>query len=185
MVTEHENTPSAPAQRRVFNGWARSMAIGSVALVALGGLGLAAARSDALGESSGRFGMGGGHHMRHGGERGGLGFGERRLERILEEIDATPEQAEQVKTIVTAARSDLMPMVADFRGAHDDIAALLSAPTIDRAAAEKLRSERIAKVDAASKRLTAAILDAAAILTPEQRTELAERFQERRGRGRW
>ena len=181
MVIEHENTPSAPAQRSYFNGWGRSVAVGSVALVALGGLGLAAARSDNMGESGGRFGMGGHHMMR--GERGG--FMERGLERMLEQINATPEQSEQLKTIVAAARTDLMPMVQDFRGAHEDIAALLSAPTIDRAAAEKLRSERIAKVDAASKRLTAAILDAAAILTPEQRTQLAQRFQEHRGRGRW
>jgi Spy/CpxP family protein refolding chaperone len=33
--------------------------------------------------------------------------------------------------------------------------------------------------------MTAALLDAAEVLTPEQRAELAKHFSERKGRGRW
>jgi len=61
---------------------------------------------------------------------------------------------------------------------------LLAAPTIDRAAIEKLRAEQITLADASSKRMTQALADAGEVLNPEQRKKLAERMQkmgERRG----
>ena len=64
---------------------------------------------------------------------------------------------------------------------------LLAEPTVDRAAIEALRAEQVARADAASKRLARALGDAAEVLTPEQRKQLAERIEEmreRRGRGR-
>ena len=118
--------------------------------------------------------------MRH-----GMKFGERRMERMLDEIDATPEQAEKLKTIFASVRKDMRPMFEDMRDTREDIADLLAAPTVDRAAAEKLRAERVAAIDETSRKLTAAILDAAEVLTPEQRKQLVEHFEERHGPGRW
>ena len=50
---------------------------------------------------------------------------------------------------------------------------------------EELRAERVPAIDEASRKMTAAILDAAEVLTPEQRKELVEHFEERGGHGRW
>ena len=56
---------------------------------------------------------------------------------------------------------------------------LLSAPTIDRAAIERLRAEQIQGADAVSKRMAQAFADAAEVLTPDQRKKVAERMQKR------
>ncbi len=76
-------------------------------------------------------------------------------------------------------------MARELRGTREEVAKIIGAPTIDRAAAEKLRSERIATLDEASKKAMTALLDAADVLTPEQRAKLLEHFKERRSHGRW
>jgi periplasmic protein CpxP/Spy len=165
-------------------GWVRSAVIGGLAVAALAVAGLAAATSSEFGNNYGfgRFGMGG--HMMHA-HMGGLGFGERGMAHVLEEIDATQEQEERLWAIIDSARSDMRPMTREFRDTREAIADILAAPTIDRAAAEKLRSERVASIDAASRRMTTALIDAAEVLTPEQRAKLVERFKERGWHGRW
>ena len=66
------------------------------------------------------------------------------------------------------------------------MAALRGAPTIDKAAVEALRAKRIAEVDEASKKAVAAVIEAAEVLTPEQRAKLVEDMKDRHeGRGRW
>ena len=57
--------------------------------------------------------------------------------------------------------------------------AITSAPTIDRAAMERLRAEQVALADSVSKRITQAFADAAEVLTPEQRQKVAGRLTER------
>jgi hypothetical protein len=54
---------------------------------------------------------------------------------------------------------------------------LLRAPTVDRAAVEKLRAEQVAKFDAKSKSMVGMILDSADQLTPDQRSKLADRAE--------
>lgn len=109
------------------------------------------------------------------------GFAEHRLERMLESVDATREQEDRLWTIIDDARADLRPVGREFRDTRDEIAKLLAAPAIDRAAVEKLRADRIATADTASKRATEALLAAAEVLTPEQRAELAKRLEDRHG----
>ena len=63
---------------------------------------------------------------------------------------------------------------------------LLLVPTIDRAAIEKLRQERIAAADAASKEVTTALIEVAEILSVEQRKMLDQRVEQFRSmRKRW
>ena len=64
----------------------------------------------------------------------------------------------------------------------------MRAPTIDRAAVEKLRADQIAAFDAKSKKVVGAALDAAGQLTPEQRAKLVQQAEDRmdhRGWGGW
>jgi Spy/CpxP family protein refolding chaperone len=136
----------------------------------------------------GPFGHGPGfgpHHMGRFGHRFGGGppdpaFIQDRADRMVRhlavEVDATPEQLEKLRAIVKAALNDLLPLRERTMTAHQQARTLMLQPTVDRAAIEKLRAERIADADAASKRLVQAIGDAAEVLTPEQRTKLNELF---------
>jgi Spy/CpxP family protein refolding chaperone len=104
---------------------------------------------------------------------------------MLDQIDATPEQEDKLWEIIDNTRSELRPTFREFRETREQIAGILGAPTIDRAALEKLRSDRIATIDATSRKVTDALVQAAEVLTPEQRAKLVEHFKERDGHGRW
>ncbi len=147
-------------------GLAAVIAIGAGAAIAQGGWGPG--------------GMGGfGGHM-------GARFAEHRFEKVMDEIGASAEQQDKIFAIVDRTRAELRPMGREFRGMREEVAALLTAPTIDRAAVEALRAKRIAEVDEASKKAVAAVIEAAEVLTPEQRAKLAAEMKDRHeGRGRW
>lgn len=200
------NTRERNEQASVETGfawsWQRALALGAAVVAVTAGLGLATAQGE---ESSNRFGWSerGSHMMqmagwRHGddGERGGgwgrhgggMGMGMGGMMRVMDEIDATPEQQKKLFAIFDGVRGEMRDTMIDFRSTRGEVMELLSAPQIDRAAAEKLRAERVAAMDEASKTMTNALIEAAEVLTPEQRTKLAELIEERgmrHGRGRW
>lgn len=168
--------------------WGKRIAIVGIAIAALASAGVAGALSQDY-ERMQRFGMGWGGggpgmHMQAN-FRHGMGFGGHRFERMLEEIDATPEQEEKLEAIMDKLHDDVRPIMRGFRDTRDDVAKLLGAGTIDREAAEKLRAERVAAADEASRKLTTALLDAAEVLTAEQRAELVEHFEDRGWHRRW
>ena len=150
-----------------------ALIVGGTLAVLIVGAGVAAATGNG-------FGRGFGGHPHWGG-----GFMEYGIERALDEVDATPEQTEKIWKIIDAARAEMRPVARGFRDSREQVMELLGATTVDRAAAEKLRAERIAAADEASRRMTTAILDIAEVLTPEQRAELAEHIKDRGGHRRW
>lgn len=106
---------------------------------------------------------------------------EHMTDRLAGEVSATPEQREKLTTIAKSAAHDMLPMRDAIRQAHIRARDLLAAPSIDRDAIEKLRSEESANFDTVSKRLSAALADAAEVLTPDQRRELEKRMPLREG----
>jgi Spy/CpxP family protein refolding chaperone len=153
---------------------------------------VAAAAGFAGSYASKSFGMGPfGHHAAMGGPMGAAAdpakmdeHVERMVKHFAVETDATPEQREKLGTIAKDLARDMAPLREKLRTARTQGMALLAAPTIDRAAIEKLRAEQITLADASSKRMTQALADAGEVLNPEQRKKLAERMQkmgERRG----
>lgn len=167
-----DHDPNEPP--RAGSSWTVKSVTVAVAAVVLAGAGVAIARGAGWGPGDG-WGPGGmGHRMM-------AGFAERRMEHVMDEIDATDEQQDRIWAIIDAARAELRPVGRDFRDSREEIVKLLGEPTIDRAAAEALRAERIAALDEASKKATAALLDAAEVLTPQQRAKLVEHYEERRG----
>lgn len=102
------------------------------------------------------------------------------------EIDATPEQEAQIVALLTPVALNMKEKRGEMRATGEELHALLSAPTIDRAAVEELRVEKLAEADEISKEWVDAIVDVAMVLTAEQRKVVDERIEQFRSmRGGW
>jgi protein CpxP len=186
-MNERPATETAAATEPKRASWTRRIVLAGTVLAGLVAAGAVAAGGMGRGMGDEEGGWGGG--WRHGGfghhgHRGGperVGF---MVDRALNFVDASPEQTQKVKAIVDQAMTDMRAMREEMQGTREEALALLKAPTIDRAAAEKLRAERMAAMDERSKKMVAAMLDIAETLTPEQRAKLATEIEDMRQRRR-
>jgi Spy/CpxP family protein refolding chaperone len=167
--------PSSPAPRR----GRRALAIATVAVVS--------AASGALATKAISQGFGHGGFMRHGLMGGPFdpARAEERAEKMVKhlaiEVDASKEQQDRLTVIAKALAKEVGPLRDRMQAARQQGRELLTAPTIDKAAIERLRAEQLANADAISKRLTQALGEAAEVLTAEQRKKLSDRFPPFRG----
>jgi Spy/CpxP family protein refolding chaperone len=117
----------------------------------------------------------------HAMHRGGHDFGGFPMQgRLLKEAGVTDAQRAQLKQIFEAAQNDLKGQRETGRQLHERMEALFTAPTVDANAVEQLRQQIAAQHEVASKRLTLAMIDASRVLTPEQRTKIAELKKQQR-----
>lgn len=129
-----------------------------------------------------------GHGPWQGGHGPRLGMVQFFVRGALENVGATSDQETKVHDIIATAYQKIDPSEAKHDEMRKQVLDILRAPTIDRAAAETLRAQKIADMDAKSKVIVGAALDAAAQLTPEQRVKLAQNAQhmaEHDGWHRW
>jgi Spy/CpxP family protein refolding chaperone len=138
------------------------------------------------GSASAGWGWGpGGRFGNHGGMGAPLDPAEvqERVERMVAhlaiEIDATDEQKAKLTTIFVSAANDLMPIRAELMASRQagELVGLLTAPTVDRAAIESFRADKMSLAEQASRRIAQALGEAAEVLTPEQRAEIGERIK--------
>ena len=106
---------------------------------------------------------------------------DRGIRHVAIELDATKEQEDKLRAIARAAVKDLLPLREKAQAARQRAAALLTQPTVDRAAIEAFRTEQMTLADAASKRFAQALADASEVLTPDQRRKVSEHLERRRG----
>lgn len=92
---------------------------------------------------------------------------------VLSDVDATAEQKAQITSIMQSAATDVHAVADEHRALHRQLHEILSAQTIDRTRLEAVRADGLRLADQASKRILDGIADAAEVLTPEQRAELA------------
>jgi len=149
------------------------------------GLAVAAAPPPALGAWFGRATLAGHRHGDWGDnpERARK-HAEFITEFVLDEVDASAEQTEQVTAIVFGFMQEMQGLRAEHRARREALVAALGQPEISRAELETLRSAELATLDGVSQKLVDAVVNAAAVLTPEQRTrlvELAREMHERHG----
>jgi protein CpxP len=96
------------------------------------------------------------------------------------ELDATTDQQVKIANIAKAAVADLRPLHEKAHATRAQAITLLTAPTIDRSAIERLRAEQIGLAETASKRIAQALADVAEVLSPEQRRKVADWMASRR-----
>jgi len=106
-------------------------------------------------------------------------FAERRIDHVLYQIDATPEQRQQVKEIIGKAFDEKIEHRVARRQIRQDVIDILSQPQIDRDRLEQLRAGQLKQMEQMSGRMTQALADAAEVLTAEQRARLAELIAQR------
>ena len=118
---------------------------------------------------------GGGH------QRGGMGgpMMGHGIERMLDAVDATPEQRAQIEQIRSAARADLQAQRESGRALREQMRTLFTQPTVDATAAEALRQQMLARHDRTSQRMMQSMLEVSRVLTPAQREKIAERMAQR------
>jgi len=105
---------------------------------------------------------------------------EHMLKHLYVEIDATEAQKQKLGPILKQAASDLLPLRGKMRAARTQAMELLTGDSIDRAALETLRAQQLQQAELASKRFSQALADAAEVLTPAQRKQLAARMERHR-----
>jgi Spy/CpxP family protein refolding chaperone len=95
---------------------------------------------------------------------------------IVEDLGGTPDQQAKISAIAKAAAKDLAPVHDELVAGRREAVEILTAAQVDRAALEAHRARQMQLLTTASERLTAAVADAAGVLTPEQRVKAADRL---------
>lgn len=117
---------------------------------------------------------------RHMAGMGGLPFmGGPMMDHLLDEVQATPAQRDQLKQIAQAAQADMRAGAESGRADRDRLAELFAQPKVDEAAVESLRRKMLQRHDQQSKRAQQAMLEASKVLTVEQRQALVAQMKQR------
>jgi periplasmic protein CpxP/Spy len=160
-----EQTPETQVKYRSRH---RGLVVGGIVLVLAGAAGLAMAR-----------GFGGGALLSHCGHAGmAREFVAFRIERALDKVNATAEQKAKVRAILENAHAQHQAHMAEHQKLHDQVVAAFTADTVDRASLEGTRKEALVLIDQGSTRLVDVLVEAAGVLTPAQRRQLAELAKE-------
>jgi Spy/CpxP family protein refolding chaperone len=120
------------------------------------------------------------------GDMGGPGPGHhfaKRMERVLDRVNATPGQRAQIRAVWDGLRPQLRALHQQKAELRRQMISAMTAPKIDGAAVEKLRVQQIGLHDKTSALMTQGFVGSANVLTPEQR-KLARDELERHGHGR-
>ena len=104
-------------------------------------------------------------------------------QRMLEKVGASAEQRSQIDKIMASARADLRAQRDEGRELHEKMRGLFTQPTVDEAAVEDLRQKMQAQHEAASRRMTQAMIETSRVLTVEQRQKMTAMMSAQRDGG--
>ena len=103
----------------------------------------------------------------------------RRIDHMLDGLNASDAQRTQIKQIAMAAATDLQAQREAGKGLRERSLQIFAAPNVDAAAAESVRAQMQSQHDQASRRTLQAMLEIGKVLTPEQRAKVGERLKQR------
>jgi len=104
---------------------------------------------------------------------------EKRLTHMLDEIDATDEQREQIKGALSDLKSQVEPLLAEGKTHRKTMRKLMTAEQVDTTLVEQERLAMMGLADRLSRQVVAAFTEISRLLEPEQRKQLAEKMQKR------
>lgn len=110
---------------------------------------------------------------------GGGAFGGERIMALLDDVNATDAQRQQIEAIFKTAQTDLQPLRQQGMQLHRQMVQAFAAPNVDANAVEALRKQQTAHHEQVSQRMSRAMVEAARVLTPEQRAQWAEKMGKR------
>jgi Spy/CpxP family protein refolding chaperone len=165
-MTESNPIPESPALPRPVRARSRRWLFVAIPGILLGAL---------LGAQAYAFGPGGrhGHLSPERMER----MIDRRLDGMLDRIDATADQRTRIKGTVARLKPEIKGLHEEKAKLHEAGRKALEASTLDPGEIERVRREAIKLADRGSSVMTRALVEVAGVLTPEQRKELLEHFQ--------
>lgn len=103
---------------------------------------------------------------------GGPGAHMMMMHHELKAAGATDAQMAQIKAIFKQAAADEKPAFETLRSLHKQGEALFAAPVVDANAVMALHTQSQAQRDAIGTRMARALIDASAVLSPEQRAKI-------------
>jgi protein CpxP len=109
-------------------------------------------------------------------------FMQRQLDRALDKVKADDSQRTAIQAIAERTFAEMGGLHEQHGRVRDQLTAALAADPVDRAAVEKLRTELVTMMDQKSQAISKGLLDAAQILTPEQRQTLIRFAKDHHGR---
>jgi periplasmic protein CpxP/Spy len=112
-----------------------------------------------------------------GGEMGHFGNGRRHIGKLLDAAGATDAQRTQIKATWTGLRPQMQALRQEQMKLRGEMTKVLSAPTIDTAAVERLRQQELKLADRSSALVTQGIVQTAQVLSPEQRQKVAAQIE--------
>lgn len=176
-MSEHtSNEQGSEVERRRGLGRRMRLGIGALALVLTGAL-LGVIGTVATGASAHGWRAHHGHGWHHKGAAT-VEDAKARVERFagfaLDEVDATPEQREQVNDIMQGLVEKLYPLREQHRTNRSAFIEALAAETVDRDALDALREAELGLAETASEELVETIAQLSEILDATQRAELTQ-----------
>lgn len=98
-------------------------------------------------------------------------------QRALKKVDATEDQKAKIKPIADDLAAALYGFREERRAIRSRLVDALEADRVDPGEVAKIREDALALADRASKKVTEAMVRASAVLSPEQRRKLLERWK--------
>ena len=111
---------------------------------------------------------------------GDMGFGSRRLERLLDKVNATPAQRTQIEGIWNNLRPQLAANHQQHMTLHQQMVAAFTAPTVNPTQIEQLRQQTMSLDNQRSQVFTQGLVQTAQVLSQTQRQQAEAAMQEAR-----
>ncbi|MEM7757035.1 MAG: Spy/CpxP family protein refolding chaperone [Cyanobacteria bacterium P01_A01_bin.40] len=120
-------------------------------------------------------------YLAHSAKHANMGMRGQRMEKLLQQLDLTPEQSQQIEAIQEQSRNDAEGLKQQLQTQRQEIQSLFSSDAPSEQLREKYQSTQDLRNQLGNERFETK-LAIREILTTEQRTKAAELMQQHRGR---